>query len=95
MCSGCELERRLFGRLLQLVAVEVAGANEHEREHVTRKCDGGCDEQGQGRTCIGPAPPPLLRYLLSGNVAPFADRALFALAPIGLLAAMPLALTTH
>ncbi len=93
MCSGCECERRLFGRLLQLVAVEVAGANEHEREHGTRKCDGGCDEQGPDVHRSGP--PPLLRYLLSGNVAPFADRALFALAPSGLLAAMPLALTTH
>src|SRR6266511_3890045 len=53
----------------------------------------------EGRTrIVRPLRPEvhLPRYFLSGKDAPFAVAALFALeAPIGLLAAMPLAATTH
>src|SRR6266536_4100214 len=52
-----------------------------------------------GRTTHRPALRPevhLPRYFLSGKDAPFAVAALFALeAPIGLLAAIPVASTTH
>src|SRR6266511_4273550 len=53
--------------------------------------------EGPTRT-VRPLSPEvhLRRYFLSGKDAPFAVVALFALeAPIGLLAAMPLASTTH